>query len=121
MLRGIQRSRTNGRGLINRAHARRPADRIASFLSMRGGAARPRVLISPWSDRTGGELVARGREADCAVKRRPWWPKRGGPTRSLPEHGRETPQRQRYCAGNGVGQSADARASLDPLLLGLPY
>src|SRR5437868_555414 len=35
---------------------------------------------------------------------------RGGPTRSLPEHGRETPLRQRYCVGNCVGQSVVARS-----------
>jgi hypothetical protein len=34
MLQGIQPSRTNGRGLITLAHARRPADRIASLLIM---------------------------------------------------------------------------------------
>jgi hypothetical protein len=40
-----------------------------------------------------------------------WWLKRGGTTRSLPEHGRETPQRLRYCVGNCVGQSAGARTA----------
>ena len=36
--------------------------------------------------------------------RRPWWLERGGTTRSLPEHGSETPQRLRYFLGNEVGK-----------------
>ena len=34
----------------------------------------------------------------------PWWSERGGPTRSHPEHGSETPQRRRYCTRKGVGK-----------------
>jgi hypothetical protein len=47
-LQGAQLSRTNGRGLITVAHARRPADRIASLLPTQTLAVRPRprVLIS---------------------------------------------------------------------------
>ena len=69
----------------------------------------------------GGAGRARLQSLRVRVKAWPWWLTRGGPTRSLPEHGRETPQRQRYCVGNCVGQSAGARATLDSLLFGLPY
>src|SRR6266498_195637 len=40
--------------------------------------------------------------AQLTTKERSWWPERGGPTRSHPEHGSETPQRPRYCPGNRV-------------------
>jgi hypothetical protein len=116
-LQGVQLSRTNGRGLITHPHARRPADRIASLLAIRTRALRPRVLIIRASAPGAGRARLQG--LPVRVRAWPWWPQRGGPTRSLPEHGRETPQRPRYCAGNGVGQSAGARAALDSRLLNL--
>src|SRR5712691_11472017 len=43
-----------------------------------------------------------------------WWLQRGRPTRSLPEHGRERPQRVRYWSGNRLEQSVTARMPLPP-------
>ena len=37
------------------------------------------------------------------------WLERGGTTRSHPEHGSETPQRRRYCPGNGVWKICHCR------------
>ena len=63
--RGVQQSRTNGRGLITRSHARRPADRIASSSSPRQTLGRCLLACSslpcpPWRER---RVIARGRKA----------------------------------------------------------
>jgi hypothetical protein len=42
----------------------------------------------------------------------PWWPERGGPTRSHPEHGSETSQRRRYCLGNWVWKIGRCQGTL---------
>ena len=61
MLQGIQRSRTNGRGLIVCPHARRPADRIGSLLIDSRGTPSARARHPPPTG--AGLTVARGREA----------------------------------------------------------
>ena len=51
-------------------------------------------------------------EDDCPPEAQPSFlvALRGGPTRSHPEHGSETPQHRRYCLGNWVGKYAAARS-----------
>jgi hypothetical protein len=112
MLQGIQLSRTNGRGLIARSHARRPADRIASLPTAPIAPASSRAHL-PRAPHHGVRPGSWPREAARLDRSRwwSWWLWRGGPTRSLPEHGRETPQRLRYCVSNCVGQSAGARTT----------
>ena len=42
----------------------------------------------------------------------PWWFERGGPTRSHPEHGSDTPQRRRYCPGQQGGKISHAAGGI---------
>ena len=91
----------------------RPCSRVTAHTS-RGGAVaarrahNPKVGGSNPSPATNvGRLEVGSRRLDqsnvrplTSSNRILWWLERGGPTRSHPEHGSETPQRRRYLGSN---------------------